>query len=198
MLAAASAHAHPHGWIDIQTRLLLDDVGRLTAIEQAWLFDELYSAFILEEFDQEGISVEQGLLELAQADIAALREYDYFTTIEVDGVARPLGTVELFSNGVAAERIWLKFELPLAEPLALAAGSLRYAVYDPTYFIEIAHAGEPGVSFAGPGAEACTAELVPPAPPSEIVSFAAALDRTESGGDGLGGYFAEWVVVECG
>jgi ABC-type uncharacterized transport system substrate-binding protein len=187
---------HPHGWIDIQTRLLFDDAGRLAAIEQAWLFDELYSAFILEEFAAAGQSVEEGLAQLGQADIEALAEYDYFTVVEQARARLPIGRVERFANGIAAERIWLKFALPLAEAVDPAAGELRYAVYDPTYFVEIAHLGEPPVSFAG--RDDCRFELIPPEPPSEMVWLAAALDRGESAGDGLGIHFAEWIVVRCG
>jgi ABC-type uncharacterized transport system substrate-binding protein len=194
--SALPVAAHPHGWIDIQTRLLFDEAGRLQAIEQAWLFDELYSAFILEEFAAAGQSVEEGLAELGRADIAALAEYDYFTVVERTDARLPLGRVESFANGIAAERIWLKFALPLAEAIDPAAGELRYAVYDPTYFIEIAHLGEPPVSFAG--REDCRFELIPPEPPSEMVWLAAALDRGESAGDGLGIHFAEWIVVRCG
>ena len=190
-----AALAHPHGWIDVQTRLLFDDGGRITGIEQAWLFDQLYSAFILEEFAAEGQSVDDGLAELAQADIAALAEYDYFTRLKQDGEAVALGRVERFANGLAADRIWLRFELPLAAPLDVDAAEVRYAIYDPTYFIEILHAGAPAVYLEGRAG--CTFELIPPDPPSEMVWLAAALDRGQSGGDGLGVHFAEWVVVTC-
>ncbi|MFW5680572.1 MAG: DUF1007 family protein [Pseudomonadota bacterium] len=193
---AGPAAAHPHGWIDIQTRLVFDQAGRLAAIEQAWLFDELYSAFILEEFAAAGQSVEDGLAELGQADITALAEYDYFTVVEKAGAPVPLARVESFANGIAAERIWLKFELPLAEPVDPATDDLRYAVFDPTYFVEVAHLGEPPVTFAG--RDDCRFELIPPEPPSEMVWLAAALDRTQSAGDGLGIHFAEWVTIRCG
>ncbi len=200
LLAAAltwpvAASAHPHGWIDIQTRLLFDDAGRVTGIEQAWLFDELYSAFILEEFALDGVPVEEGLEELGQADIAALAEFDYFTNLKQDGRKVALASVETFANGLAADRIWMRFEVPLVAPLDVDAGEVRYAVYDPTYFIEIMHRGEPPVLLEG--RPACGFEVIAPDPPSEMVWLAAALDRGESGGDGLGAYFAEWVVVTC-
>lgn len=190
-----AATAHPHGWIDIQTKLLFDDAGRMTGFEQAWLFDELYSAFILEEFAEFGQTVEEGLAELGQADIAALADYDYFTSVKFDGDAVPLGRVDAFANGLAGNRIWLKFALPLAEPLDLGEDELRYAVYDPTYFIEVLHLGDPPVLFEG--RDGCSFALIAPDPPSEMVWLAAALDRDQTGGDGLGAYFAEWVVVTC-
>ncbi|TVQ36013.1 MAG: DUF1007 family protein [Geminicoccaceae bacterium] len=192
---APAAVAHPHGWIDIQTKLHFDDAGRLIAIDQAWLFDDLYSAFILEEFAADGLTVEEGLVELGRADIEALADFDYFTVVKRAGEPVPLGRVEHFANGVAANRIWLRFELPLAAPLPMDEGEVRYAVFDPTYFIEILHLGDPPVLFEG--RTGCGFELIEPDPPSEMVWLAAALDMGQSGGDGLGAYFAEWVIVQC-
>jgi ABC-type uncharacterized transport system substrate-binding protein len=197
LVASAAVHAHPHGWIDIQTRLVLDDQRRVVLVEQAWLFDDLYSAFVLEEFAQAGQSVDEGLRELGQADIVALAEFDYFTVVEADGERQSLGRVERFANGVTADRVWLKFELPLAEPLPLEGRAVRYAVFDPTYYIEILHGGAPPVVFGGPATDGCNAEVIPPEPPSEAIWLAAALDRDETAGDGLGIHFAEWVNVRC-
>jgi len=67
----AAARAHPHGWIDIRTELLTDDDGRITAIRQAWLFDETYSAFVLDDLEREGPGREEGLARLSRRDVAA-------------------------------------------------------------------------------------------------------------------------------
>jgi ABC-type uncharacterized transport system substrate-binding protein len=56
--------------------------------------------------------------------------------------------------------------------------------------------GEP-IAFRGPGAERCSAEIVPPNPSFEAVSLASALDRTQTAADGLGALFAESVEVTC-
>ncbi len=197
LLAAGPARAHPHGWIDVQTAVLVDEAGRIAALRQAWLFDELYSAFILDEFEQDGLSREAGLARLLEQDVAALAPHDYFTRVEVAGEARGFAPVRAAANGVAAGRIWLRFELPLARPVDPAAGEVRYAVFDPTYYIELLHVGADPVQLTGGLAERCEAGIVDPEPPAEIVSLAAMLDRTAASDDGLGAHFAQWIELRC-
>jgi len=193
----APVAAHPHGWIDIRTEILVDDAGRIEALRQAWLFDELYSAFMLDDFAQAGLEREQGLAELLRQDVEALAPFDYFTRVEVAGEPQEFDAVRGYANGVAQGRIWFRFELPLAEPVDPTGRDLRYAVFDPTYFIELLHHGERPVVLPAALEERCAVELIAPDPPAEIVSLAAMLDRTEEGGDGLGAHFAEWVELRC-
>ena len=61
--------AHPHGWIDLRTEVLVDDAGRVEALRQAWLFDQFYSAFMLDDFAAEGLSREAGLARLLKQDV---------------------------------------------------------------------------------------------------------------------------------
>ncbi len=199
VLALATGHvrAHPHGWIDVRTEVLADARGRMTGLRQAWLFDELYSAFVLDEFEAEGLSREDGLARLLDDDVTALAPFDYFTRVEVDGAVRDLGAARAYANGVAAGRIWLRFELPLAEPVDPATANVRYAVFDPTYFIEILHRGDAPVALAEPLADRCEVAVIAPDPPAEIVSFAAMLDRNAEADDGLGAHFAEWIELAC-
>lgn len=194
--ASDGALAHPHGWIDMQSKLVFDDEGRIAAIQQAWLFDELYSAFMLDEFRANGERPEDGLARLAAEDIAALAPFDYFTRFEVDGTAQGFGAVDTYANGVAGERIWLRFLLPLATPVA-PSSTVRYAVYDSTYYIEVLHVGETPVLLEGPGSDACAAHLIQPQPSEEIIGFAASLDMFTVADDGLGDHFAQWVDLEC-
>ena len=44
-----NAQAHPHEWIDLRVRLIFDDDRRLTAVEQSWMFDPFFSAYVLDE-----------------------------------------------------------------------------------------------------------------------------------------------------
>jgi len=194
---AGTVRAHPHGWIDIHTEVLADAQGRVTGLRQAWLFDELYSAFILDEFEAEGVSRDAGLARLLEEDITALAPFDYFTRLEVDGAPQEVGTARAYANGVADGRIWLRFELPLAGPVDPAVEALRYAVFDPTYVTEILHRGDAPLALAEPLTERCDVALIEPDPPAELVSFAAMLDRGAEDDDGLGAHFAQWVELAC-
>ena len=48
-IGSSTAQAHPHAWIDLRSTVVLDDAGRITAIEQQWLFDPLYTVFATDE-----------------------------------------------------------------------------------------------------------------------------------------------------
>jgi len=54
-VTATAAKAHPHAWIDLDSRLIFDDQGKLEAVELHWLFDEFYTAFIAGEFTTSGL-----------------------------------------------------------------------------------------------------------------------------------------------
>lgn len=193
-IAPNDAQAHPHAWIDLRSTVVLDDQGRIRALEEYWFFDEYYTAYIAE-----GLSNGDGssfLTELARTNLDQLAEYGYFTDVRYDDERIGTGPVEQFETGLRDQRLWLQFELPLAKPLDPRQGKVTFAIYDPTYYIEMLYLeGEP-IAFR-PIDDRCSAEIVPPDPSFEAVSLASALDQTQSGGDGLGALFAETVVVSC-
>ena len=196
-LPTTAAKAHPHAWIDLDTRLIFDAEGRLEAVELEWLFDEFYTAFIAEEYTTAGVTPSAFLEEVAAENLANLREYDYFTDLEQNGVALALGDVRRFETGLEGERLWLKFEIPLATPAAPADGPFTFAVYDPTYYIEVLY--HPGHSpvLDGIAADECSTFVMPPTPTPDQVAMAFALDMNQSGENGLGRNFAEIATIDC-
>ncbi|TJZ91417.1 DUF1007 family protein [Paracoccus gahaiensis] len=48
-LLPAAALAHPHVFIDVSLTLRYDAQGRLSAVDEAWAYDELYSLLMLSE-----------------------------------------------------------------------------------------------------------------------------------------------------
>jgi ABC-type uncharacterized transport system substrate-binding protein len=192
-----SATAHPHAWIDLQSQVLLDDEGRVRALRFDWVFDDYYTVAIAESgqpLDQLSDSV---WTEIAGRNLSNLTDYDYFTAVKFNNEPVELGTVTRYEGGLRDGRMWMRFEVPLAKPIDPKAGSLSFAVYDPTYYIEIVHIEEDIIAFDGPGADRCQGEIVQPNPTFEQVTLAAALDKNESAGDGLGELFAETVLIHC-
>ena len=45
LLAASTASAHPHMWIDARAVIDLDADKRITAVRQVWRFDEMFGAY---------------------------------------------------------------------------------------------------------------------------------------------------------
>lgn len=145
-----------------------------------------------------GTPAQDTLEAIARENITNLREFDYFTTIHVDGQAIPLGKVRRFETTVRDNRFWMRFEIPLLKPIDPTTHDVTFAVYDPTYYIEIAYTddGEP-VQFDGQNNRSCYADIIPPAPSTEVIGLAVRLDQTQSGGDTLGQHFAETVKILC-
>lgn len=194
---AQTAFGHPHAWIDLRSRVLLNDQGEIRALELAWWFDDYYTVLVAEELGTGGQPTEEYLDEVAESNLSNLREYDYFTAITYDGERQELGEVTSYLTEVRDGRLWMRFEVPLTTPIDPKAGEVTFSVYDPTYWIEIVHLeGEP-ILFSGEGGEQCLGEVKQPNPTIEQVSLAAALDQDETAGDGLGELFAETVDVSC-
>lgn len=197
VLGPVVAHAHPHAWIDLRSTVVLDDQGRVRALELDWLFDDFYTAYIAEQYTKDEGSPTSFLEELANTNLTQLAEYGYFTDARLDGERLEAGPVEHFETGLRGQRLWLRFELPLAKPVDPRQGRFTYAVYDPTYYIEILHLEDEPIAFRPASDDQCSARIEPANPSLEAVGLAAALDSTESGGDSLGQLFAETVVLDC-
>ena len=183
LCAAPFASAHPHAWIDLRSTVTLDETGRATAIVQEWQFDQLYTALLVDEFGR----TPEALRAHAAAILDQLRAFDYFTEIRVAGEPVAPGLVLEFESEVRSGRFRIRFVVPLETQPDVARHDLSYAVYDPTYYIEILHQKEPDVSFDGGKSGDCRGELVAPNPPTDAIMKARALDVDAEADDSLGG-----------
>lgn len=194
------AQTHPHAWIDLQSTVKLDERGQIVALVVDWTFGVYYTAFILEGVLDAGTPLAETLDAVARENLTNLREFDYFTTLKADGEKQKLADVQSFETAVRDNRLWMRFEIPLATPVDPKAHTVTYAVYDPAYYIEILYV-EQGerVAIAAPSTKTapCTAEIIAPTPSAEVIGFAASLDTTQSGGASLGEQFAETVKLSC-
>lgn len=192
------ALAHPHAWIDFDVELRFDGEERITAMRQVWLFDEFYTAFALQEIerDADGGPSARGLEALAQGNLERLEEYGYFTRLYAGTDAIAIDSVSDVETRVEGDRLLMAFTAEFAEG-APADRAFEYAIYDPTYWIEMLHTdGEASIRLAGAPA-GCEIELVDPTPSGEMVTLAAMLDVYETDSDGLGSAFAERVTIRC-
>jgi ABC-type uncharacterized transport system substrate-binding protein len=197
-VASLPAAAHPHAWIDLHSEVMLGDHGDMEGVRLYWVFDEWYTTYIASEFAKSDTLSEEFLTSLAAQNLANLAEYDYFTKVLVDGEQASVAKVTKFDTGLLNERLWLRFEVPLVDPVDPRKRKVSYKVYDPTYYIEILHVEDNPVTFKGKGAEQCSAKVVDANPTFESVALASALDVTQTGGDNLGELFAQTVEVSCG
>lgn len=198
LCAVGQAAAHPHVWIDVRSTLLFDEEGRIEAVRQRWTFDDLYTLFVVEGLTKEHGEVSRAALDdLARQNVTNLAEYSWFTFIEVAGVPPRYGPAIDYANTIEGERLMLTFTLPLEEPVDPLMQNVVLRVYDPTYYISLLHEDASAITLEGNVDPACRAELRESDPDMETLSLAAALDRNQSAGDGLGVLFAQTVTLRC-
>lgn len=199
-LGGGAAAAHPHAWVDLEIELVFAADGRLHALRQAWVFDEAYTAYMLPPL--RGRHARPGQEPERHAAVArelmrSLREHAHFTRIEHQGVALATEPPEAAAVRLRGRRMVFDFELALAVPADPRAAPLTYAVFDPTYFVEIVHAGAGAIRLVDAPPD-CALRIGKPQLDPLTVARAAALEATQSGGDTLGQEFAERVTLRCG
>ncbi|MDA0676115.1 MAG: DUF1007 family protein [Proteobacteria bacterium] len=199
LLPAGRVFAHPHAWITVKVEVRFDQAGAITGLREIWLFDEAYTAFAVEGLGRagKGPSAAQ-LAELLAVNMTNLEEYDFFTRVKSNGAPVKIGKATDASSRLRGSRLEMSFSVTFVEPVPVDAGAFSYAIFDPTYYIEMLHA-EAGDAITLIGAPAgCKPRIDNPAPNPDTVSLAYALDATQSAGDTLGEAFAEWVTIQCG
>ncbi len=194
----ALSFAHPHAWIELQVTVLANANGEATGLAQEWLFDPYYSIIVLEDMgaDVEGSNADEWLNGIAQQMLANLADFSYFTEVtHGDESIKSLtpGDYQLRAEG---DQLRLRFELLWPTPLALSTTPLRYAIADPTYYIEMLHHGGTQSIQVDPALN-CKVKIRAPNPSPRMIARAAALDVDQMGDPTLGRHFAERVVIQC-
>jgi len=185
------AAAHPHAWIDVSVEVLFDADGKVTALKQSWLFDEFYTADTVQKGEQAKIDL------LTTRILGNLKDWGYFTRVQVGERAIAIKAPTEHSARMEKHRLLMTFVVPLAEAVSPTQAPLTYSIFDPTYYIEMLHAERKDAIRLTDAPPSCRFTLIQPKPDPKAVAKAAALDRTQSGGDGLGGQFAEKVDIRC-
>ncbi|MFO8046868.1 MAG: DUF1007 family protein [Halomonas sp.] len=200
---SALAHAHPHGWIDLRMRLVVDDQGHLTGLHQSWRMDPFYSLVVLEELGQAGgdSGLDAALDQLGSEIRDNLVPYGYYTELTLAGETLSFDQVNDYTVLERGGRVEFIFLLPLAEPQPLAGQTLHYQVFDPTYYIEMVHEEEnrepADDALQVGGALTCETRIQPADPDPDKVMQAAMLDVDDAAEPGLGRHFAETGEVTC-
>jgi ABC-type uncharacterized transport system substrate-binding protein len=137
LVFAAQAAAHPHVWVTMHSELVYDKDGAITAINQSWAFDDMFSAFATQGLESKvkGQFTREELGPLAKVNIESLKDYDYFTYVTADGQKVKLGEPEPgYWLDDAKQILTLHFTLPFKAPVK--AKLVKVEVYDPTIFVD--------------------------------------------------------------
>ncbi len=155
-VAAFSAFAHPHVFINNRMTVLFD-AGTLKGISFRWAFDDMFSAMILTDFKP---NVDGNFSAKQTATIKAgafdnLENYHYFLAFFIGKKAVKKLRIEQFTPSVVeGSKLVYSFFVPLDLPVTGDEQTVRVTVYDDTYFVafDLMHAddvtvkGDSGVS----------------------------------------------------
>ena len=162
VLAAGSAAAHPHIFIDATLRIAFGADGTVTGIEQTWTFDEFHSVWAVQGLDTNGdkaFSPEE-LQSLADGYAEGLEDVAFYTSIQAGTAPVTLVRDDPLAMTYEGEQIRMSFTLRPAEPTGVGEGwSIQIA--DPEYYSAITVLEGPGISLQNAPA-GCAVEQVPP------------------------------------
>jgi ABC-type uncharacterized transport system substrate-binding protein len=137
MLAAPSARAHPHVFIEHTVTLVMKD-GAPDGLRFSWVFDEMFSATLRSTFVKgkpDKLSKEM-VAEIEKRAFANLATYGYFIDLKINDepikVSGVTGFDVMFANGRAV----YQFVVPLQVPKAQAKNAIQISVFDPEYYID--------------------------------------------------------------
>jgi ABC-type uncharacterized transport system substrate-binding protein len=195
---AGPAFAHPHVWVTVETEVETGANGQITGFKHKWTFDEFYSEFAVQGLDTNGDGVysEEELKPLAQTNVEALKEFDYFT-FAFDGKQKlALNAPVNYRLEHKDKLLTLYFTLPLAAPLPQEKiKSFNFAIYDPGMYVAMTFAKDAPVKLASAKAGQCQARIG--SQPSGQGAAAAQLGENVDPSSNLGMQFAERVTFDC-
>ncbi|MEC7245907.1 MAG: DUF1007 family protein, partial [Pseudomonadota bacterium] len=195
--SSAPASAHPHMWIDLHTEVILQEDGKIRAIYQEWLFDDFYSTALLEDASTHPEGLEDGINAEISDILSGLQSWNYFTQILSDAEEIGLKKVTSFTAEVRENRLWISFTAYLEMPVHPLRKTFSYAIFDPTYYIEMYHLENAVVGFQGKNQNRCKGIIIDPNPSSEAVQLSQSSALDSEADASIGQLFAETVKVEC-
>ena len=195
--SVTSALGHPHMWVDLESRVALNiDDGRV-AIQQVWLFDDFFSTSVIEEASHDPGGTNAGIQKEIERIIEALKPYNYYTEIEKGGKNLSSTLVGDVTWEIIDNRIKIRFAVAPNESIVSDLQGWSYAIFDPTYYIEMLHAEGASITIDGDFAQKCSSWIEQPNPSADAVALSQSTTLDNSADDTVGRFFAETVHVSC-
>jgi len=193
------AFAHPHVWVTVETELTIDAKKEIAGFKHKWTFDEFYTEFAIQGLDTngDGIYSEEELKPLAQTNVEALKEFEYFTFPIVAGQKMPLKEPVDYRLEYKEKLLSLYFTLPLEKPIPLSeAKNFSFSVYDPGLYVALTFDKKTPVKIASPQPVKCT-PLIDNKATKETTLAAGAFSENIDPASNFGAQFAQKVTLDC-
>jgi len=198
-----AAFAHPHVWVTMETEVLFGPAKEITGFRHTWTFDEGYTSFAIEGLDANGDGVysEEELKPLAETNIEALKEFEYFTFAFIGETKLPTKTPVDYRLDYKNKLLTLTFTLPLAKPTPYEKiKDFSFAVYDPGMYVALTFIAKDPVRIASAKPVSCTANVGDRTAKAKAKVKEATLSQLGENIDpasNLGFQYAERVTIQC-
>ena len=196
---AGLAFAHPHVWVNVETEILTGPNQEITGFRHKWTFDEMYSEFAANGMDTNGDGVysKEELQPLAETNVEALKEFEYFTYAFLGKEKIPLkGPEPGYYLEYKTKLLTLYFTLPLATPVSRdKIKDFSFAVYDPGMYVALTLDKKAPVKIASAKHLPCHTHIG--SRPAAKDPNAAELGENIDPASNLGLQFAERVTINC-
>jgi ABC-type uncharacterized transport system substrate-binding protein len=145
------ASAHPHLFIKSWSTFAFDN-NTLKYVQLKWRFDPMFSSTLLKDYDKNGDQRFQKseIRALQQEAFSNLRKHNYFSHLRINGREFRVRRVSSFyAYVIGGKYVVYRFRIPVGINLDSGKGTISLALYDPTYFCSIKHAGSHSVQIVG-------------------------------------------------
>ena len=197
-----TALAHPHIFAEARLEVIAGDDGTVQELRNVWRFDEVFSSSVLLDFDKNtDLKLDEAeLAELGEIMRTSLADFDYFTTISVDGKDASIQKPEAFHVAYQDNQILVFFAVKTEAPLPLK-GKLAFGIYDPSLYTAIDFPSDEDLVAQGKAADACKREVVRPDPDEIITQNSETLTEAffnDPSGNDMSKLFATRLELTCG
>lgn len=199
-LASSQTFAHPHSFVDLKNKVLLDGT-LLKSFQMEWMLDEITSSELIYELNTSKDKAKTQQTITAEMVQSALQNH-YFSTL-YDSQNQPIKFTTTPTDTrfeVKGNRVVFYITFHLSQPYDLKQNKARFYTYEPSYYISMEYNRENDLSISN---ASCKATLVQPQVDSKLRLYASSLDKTqtpdmpENEDYSLGAQFAQKVEIIC-
>lgn len=201
MLIPTSVSAHPHVFADARLEVFTSNDGQVTEFRNIWRFDEVFSSSIILDFDEDSnFELDPGeLAKISDLVTQSLAEFDYYTTVTVDGRDIEFSLPEKIKVAFQDGQLLMFFAVVPKKTLRLA-GKIAVGVFDPTMYASLDFINDEDMAVTGTTASRCTRKVVRPDPDEVMAqnqeSLTEAFFETTTSND-FSKLFATRLELEC-